>query len=116
MNSLLTTLPPYAGAPTSTTVLSQAGYHASLHSLPPGAELPPCPGDGANDHILFVVEGEARVRVGDVTTILAPEQALHLPSNKEHTIVAGSASALKILCVDVPPRQVTLPPIVSFER
>lgn len=120
MNSLLTTLPPPSSAATSRTILSERGYQASLITLPAGSELTLDEGRNTQDQIVFVVEGEATLHVGDadsdVNTILTEDQAQHLSGNKPHVFVARSGATAKILRVSIPPRQVISPPIESFER
>jgi hypothetical protein len=51
-----------------------------------------------------------------VNTILNKDEAVLIPKGKEHVIVAHPGERAKLLVVDVPPRQVITPPLVSFER
>ena len=67
------------------------------------------------EHILFVIEGEALVRFGDVNTILNQEDALLIPKGKAHSVAAHAAKGARMLRVDVPPRQIVTPQILSFD-
>lgn len=68
------------------------------------------------EHILYGVEGEATIRFGDVNTMLRQDQALLIPQGKAHVISASAESGTKILRLEVPPRQVVTPQILSFDR
>jgi mannose-6-phosphate isomerase-like protein (cupin superfamily) len=120
MNSLITTLPPPSSSSTARAVLSQDGYQASVITLPAGGEFVLDVSHNSEDELLFVVDGEATLHVGDasneVNTMLAKDQAVRLPKNQPHVIVARGDRTAKILRVSVPPRQVIIPPIESFAR
>ena len=116
MNSDITTLDPIAPPTHTKTILAQDGFHCSLISLEPGAETPLRVTTDVDEHLLFVVDGEATVRFTDVNTVLEKDQALHIAAGREHVIAANFAGPTKLLRVDIPPRQVVTPPIVSFER
>jgi quercetin dioxygenase-like cupin family protein len=116
MNSSLVTLDPVATPTHSNTILSKDGFGCSLLMLAPGDETPSREADQVEEHILFVVEGEATVRFGALTTILKKDEALLIPRGKRHVISAHAGGWAKLLRVDVPPRQVVVPQIISFER
>jgi quercetin dioxygenase-like cupin family protein len=116
MNSEITTLDPVSSTVHSKTILSKQGFACSLIMLAPGDETPPRESDQVEEHILFVVDGVATVRFEDVNTILSKDEALLIPKGKPHTIVASPAGWAKILRVDVPPRQVVTPQIISFDH
>jgi len=104
-----------ASATNSKTILSKAGFACSLIILAPGDETPPREADQVEEHLLFVVEGEATVRFDVVNTILNKDEALLIPRGKSHVISTHSGGWAKLLRVDVPPRQTVVPQIISFE-
>ena len=115
MNSLITTLPPPPAAPSTTTILTKSGFSCSLITLAPGAELPASGAPATDEQILFVIEGEAAVQLGDdVTTMLGRESALLIPSGREPGIVANSGSWTKLLRVQVPARTQLVSPLVTM--
>ncbi|MEO6003717.1 MAG: cupin domain-containing protein [Opitutus sp.] len=116
MNSSITTLDPVTRPAHLQTILAEHGITCSLISLEPGAETPLRATTDVDEHLLFVVEGEATVRVTEVNTILEKDQALHIAAGREHVIAANFTGPVKLLRVDIPPRQIVSPPIVSFER
>lgn len=116
MNPQLTTLDPVT-TPTSTkTILNKEGFQCSLIMLAPGDQTPLREAREVEEHVLFLVDGEATVRSGDVNTMLNKDEALLIPKGKAYSIAAGAAGWAKILQVDVPPRQVVTAPIWSMER
>ena len=106
--------PPAPTAHTK-TILSKDDFNCSIVMLAPRDELPLRESTHADNHIVFVVEGEATLRSGEVNTILNKDEAMLIP-NGEHVIVAHPGARTKLLLVKVPPRQVITPPLVSFER
>jgi mannose-6-phosphate isomerase-like protein (cupin superfamily) len=61
-----------------------------------------------------VIEGDATVRFDDVNTILSKDEALLIPKGEEHIITAHPGAWAKLLRIDVPPRQIVVPQILSF--
>ena len=116
MNSLLTTLDPVTTTNRAKTILAKDGFTCSLITLEPGEETPRKEPDQVEEHVLFVVDGGAVVRSGDVTTMLSTDEAILIPKGKSHTIAAAPSGSAKILRVDVPPRQIVTPQILSVER
>lgn len=116
MNPQITTLDPVSSTVHAKTILAKEGFACSLLMLAPGDETPPRDTDQVEEHILFVVDGEATVRFEDVNTILNKDEALLIPKGRLHTIVASPGGWTKILRVDVPPRQVVTPQIISFDH
>lgn len=112
----LTTLetPPH---PTSEKrILAKDGFVGTLLKLAPGEETPRIEAGQAEEHVLFVAEGEATVRFDDVNTILNQDEALLIPKGRAHSIVAHSDAWAKLLRLTVPPRQVVMPQIISVDR
>ena len=84
--------------------------------LAPGDETPPREIDPPKEHLLYIVEGTATVRFEDLNTILNKDEALLIPKGKRHVIAAHPGAWAKLLRVDVPPREIVVPPIISFDR
>jgi quercetin dioxygenase-like cupin family protein len=116
MTSLLTTLDPVTTSLIAKTILAKEGYTCSLLTLAPGDETPRRDANQIAEHLLFVIEGEATIRFGKMNTILAKDQALLVRKDEEHVIVAHPGGWAKILRVEVPPRQIVTPQIITFER
>jgi mannose-6-phosphate isomerase-like protein (cupin superfamily) len=116
MNSPLVTLDPVTNHTTAKTILSRDGYTSSLITLEPGSETIVGETDKLEEHLLFVVEGGATVRVDQVNTILNQDGALLIPRGKQHVISAPRNESAKLLRVDVPLRRLNEPEIVSFDR
>lgn len=116
MNPQLTTLDSVTPPLNLKTLLAKDGFTCSLLMLAPGDETPRRESNHVEEHIVFVIEGEATVRFEDVNTILGKDEALLIPKGKAHLIAASPGGWAKILRVDVPPRQVVVPQIISFDR
>jgi quercetin dioxygenase-like cupin family protein len=111
----LTTLDPVPSLVRSTTILAKEGYHCSVIILAPRAETAPREAREVEEHLLIAVEGDVTVRFGDINTMLRKEAALLVPKGTAHLISAAESGA-KILRVDVPPRQVVTPQILTLDR
>jgi quercetin dioxygenase-like cupin family protein len=83
--------------------------------LAPGDERPSREADQIEEHLLYVVDGSATIRFDDLNTILNKDEALLIPRGKQHVIAAHPGAWAKLLRVDVPPRQVVVPQIISFD-
>ena len=116
MNPHLTTLDPVTTPINTKTILSREGITCSLIMLAPRDETPRSESDQMDEHLLFVVEGEATVRFDDVNTILNKDEALLIPRGKQHVIAAHPDGWAKLLRVAIPPRQVVVPQIISLDR
>lgn len=116
MTSQITTLDPVTTHLQAKTLLAKSGFTCSLLTLAPGDETPRRGADETGEHLLFVVEGEATVRKGGVNTILARDQALLILAGEEHVVAAPAWGGTKILRVEVPPRQIVTPQIITLER
>lgn len=116
MNPSVITLDPATTPTNSKTILSKEGFACSLIMLAPGDETPPRAADQVEEHLLFVVDGEAIVRFDALNTVLKKDEALLIPRGKAHMISAHAGGWAKLLRVDVPPRQVVVPQILSFDR
>lgn len=116
MNPQLTTLDPVTTPTNTKTILAKDGFQCGLIMLAPGDETPLREAHNVEEHILFVVDGEATVRFGDVNTMLNKDEALLIPKGKAHLIAAGASGWAKLLRVDVPPRQIVTPQILTVDR
>src|SRR5687768_522239 len=116
MNPQVITLEPTTTPTNSRTILSKNGFTCSLIMLAPGEETPPRETDQVEEHVLYIVEGMATVRFEELNTILNKDEALLIPRDKQHVIAAHPETSAKLLRVDVPPREVVVPQIVSFDR
>ena len=117
MTPQLTTLDPVTTPLSTKTILAQNGFACSLLTLAARDETPRTEANQVAEHLLFVIEGEATVRFDEgVNTILSQDEALLIPKGKAHAVAGSAHGPLKILRVDVPPRQVIEPPIFSFDR
>lgn len=116
MNSPTVTLDPISIPTTAKTILSKDGFTCSLITLAPGDETSAHAAEQIQEHLLFAVEGEATIRFEEVNTILSKYAALLIPRGKPHVIAAEPNEGAKLLRIDVPPRQVVVPQIISFDR
>ena len=115
MNPILTTLDHSSSPSQMKTILAKDGYTGSLLVLVPGDETSGNDVEQTHDHILYVVEGQATVRSADVSTILSRDQALLIPKGKKHVIAARAAGYTKLLRIEVPPRQLITPQLITFD-
>jgi len=116
MKSQITTLDPVTSPTNVKTILSKEGFQCSIIMLAPGDETPMRESHETEEHIFFVVEGEATIRFETVNTILSKDEALLIPKGKAHVIAANGDRRAKILCLDVPPRKVVTPQILTFDE
>ena len=116
MTSPITTLDPVNTSLNIKTILAQEGFTCSLLTLAPGDETPRRESNQSDDHILFVIEGEATVRFQEVNTMLAKDRALLVRKGEDYIISGNPVGWTKILRVDVPPRQTVTPQIIAFDR
>lgn len=98
---------------TTKTILAKEGFACSLLTLAPGEETPRREADQIEDYLLFVTEGEVTVRYCDVNTMLGKDQAVLIRKGEQHIIAASPGGWTKILRVDVPPRQIVTPQIIT---
>ncbi len=117
MNTILETMTPETKEHAyQRVVLNENRVKATLlvveanEQIDTGEDMP------ADEHILFVSQGRATVRVGEVNHVLNQEQALHLAQGAKATIWNHGSTPAKLLRVDVrlpvlsEPMLVTMPP------
>lgn len=114
MSPQITALDPITTLTNTKAILAKDGFQCSLIMLAPGDETPLRGSHEVEEHVLFVIEGEATVRFGDVNTMLAKDGSLLIPKGKSHLIAAGASGWAKLLRVDVPPRQIVTPQILTI--
>lgn len=116
MNTPLTPRDPVSSSLTSKSILVKDGYACSLLMLAPGDEMLLPEARHVEKRILFVIEGDAIVRCGELNTMLKKDEALLLPRDQAPLIAAGPTGWAKLLRVDMPPRQVIAPPVLTIDR
>lgn len=116
MNPQLTSLDPITPPANAKSILAKEGFQCSLLTLAPGDETPLHEAHDVEEHILFAIDGEATVRFGDLNTMMKKDEALLVWKGKAHLIAAGPNGGAKILRVDVPPRHVVTPQILTVAR
>lgn len=116
MTSLLTTTLPVGPQVDAQSILAQDGFACSLLTLAPGEETSLHESASDGKHLLFVVDGAVTVQRGEVNTILRKDQALLIPKGDEPVVAARPEGEAKVLQVDIPPRQVVTPQILTPTR
>lgn len=116
MNPQLTTLAPVTTPTNAKSILRKDGFHCSVITLAPRDETSLNEAHDVEEHILFAIDGEATVRFGDLNTMIKKDEALLISKGQAHLIAAGPNGWAKILRVDVPPRQVVTPQILTIDR
>ncbi len=114
MNPLITTLDGSPPAFTSQDILKTDSYQGSVLTLAPRGQISD-ETDAVNDRIYVVLDGTVLVSVADVNTYLNRDAALVVSKGKLHRLTSETDSPTRILRLDIPPRQVTAAPIVTFE-
>lgn len=112
----LTTLERPAATTLARTILSKDGFHAAVLTLTPGnsASLPE--ELGATQQLLFVITGQLTLHAGELHTILGEEEAVLVPAGRECTVETLGSEPARLLRIQVPPRQIVTPPLVTMER
>lgn len=116
MNPQITTLEPVVPSIGTKSVLAKNGFHCSILTMAPGDETPLRDAHDVEEHVLFAIDGEVTIRFGDLNTMLKKDKALLISKGEAHLIAAGPNGWAKILRVDVPPRQVITPQILTIDR
>ena len=114
MTSKITTLPPVSKATVTKTIFANENFKCSLVSLAPGEEIPGRELNAREDQLLFVIEGEITVRLGEVNTILGRDQAVFIRQGPEYVITGPLEKWAKVLRVEIPPREIVTPEILTL--
>lgn len=113
MNSSLTTLERPASDLAASTLLAQNGFTCTLLNLEPGVAATLPDSRSADDQLLFVVDGDIAVQTGVVTTLVNQGNAFLLAAGTAPLISAREGAQAKVLRVEIPPRQVITPQIIT---
>ncbi len=116
MTSFISATLPIAPPANIQSVLVQDGFACTLLTLAPDEETSLHESAPQGKHLLFVVDGTITVQRGEVNTILRKDQALLIPKGEEPVIAARPGDGAKVLQVDIPPRQVVTPQILTPAR
>lgn len=115
MTPQLTSLDPLAASSNRKSILAKDGFHCTIITLSSGDETPLREAQDVEENVLFAIEGEATVRFGGLNAMLKKDEALLIHKGQAHLITAGPNSWARILRVDVPPRQVVTPQILTID-
>jgi glyoxylate utilization-related uncharacterized protein len=113
MNSLLTTLEHSASVLHATPVLTQNGFTCTLLNLEPGAESTLPPSRSPDDQLLFVVDGDIAVQTQAVTTLVNRGDVFLLVAGSAPVVSAREGRRAQVLRVEIPPRHVVTPQIIT---
>jgi glyoxylate utilization-related uncharacterized protein len=113
MNSSLTTLEQPAAVLHTTPVLNQQGFTCTLVTLESGAESALPASRSPDSELLFVVDGDIAVHADGVTTIVNRGDAFLLAPDKPAALTARVGAPARLLRVEIPPRQLTTPPVIT---
>jgi hypothetical protein len=113
MNSSLETLERPSSPLQYTSVLTQNGFNCTLITLEPHAEtvLPAIP--SPDEQLLFVLKGDLAIKTDGVTTLLSREAATLLPSDRPVVLTTPAGSSSRALRVQIPPRRIVTPQIIT---
>lgn len=113
MNSSLTTLARPASPLQSTPVLSQRGFICTLFTLEPDTESTLPPSLSPDEQLLFVLEGDLAIHVEGLTTLVNQGGACLLKPGPAAVLTARADTPTRVLRVEIPPRQVVTPQIIT---
>lgn len=111
----ITTLEPQAHTLNIKQLLSKNGYSCRLVQIESGEEWMIERAPQGEDRLLFVVDGEARVRSGEIVTMLSKNEAHLLNGDDDSVVTTAGERPTKLFHVEVPPRRVLDAPLYSFE-
>lgn len=94
-------------------MLNQQGFTCTLVTLEPGAESALPDSRSPDSELLFVVDGDIAVHADGVTTIVNRGDAFLLAPGKPAALTARVGPPARLLRVEIPPRQVAVPQIVT---
>lgn len=113
MNSSLETLERPSSPLQCTPVLAQNGFNCTLLTLDAGAESVLTASQSPDEQLLFVLEGDLAIKTDGLTTLLSREAAMLLPSDKPVVLSAPAGSPSRALHVEIPPRRIVTPQIIT---
>jgi len=113
MNSFLPTLEQPASVLQSIPVLHQQGFTCTLVTLESGSESALPASRSPDRELLFVVDGDIAVHADGVTTIVNRGDACLLAPDKPAVLTARVGAPARLLRVEIPPRLVIAPQIIT---
>lgn len=112
MNSLTTLERPVAQLHAQ-TLLARDGFTCTLLTLAPDSESLLPESASAEAQLLFVVDGDIAVHDGGVTTIVNRGDTVLVPPHHIPAISARAGAPSRILRVEIPPRQIVTPQLIT---
>ncbi len=112
MNSLETLERPSA-ALTTAPVLHQRGFTCTILTLQPDSEAKLPESASADEQLLFAIDGDIAVHLEGVTAIINQGGAHLVKAGTSPVLSAGANGPTRILRVEIPPRQVIEPQIIT---
>lgn len=112
MNSLITLEPPVSGLQ-SFPVLVQSGFTCTLLTLAPDSETALPASVSPDDQLLFVVAGDIAVHRQGLTTLVNQGGACLIRPGQSPVLTARAGRPTQVLRVEIPPRQVITPQLIS---
>jgi quercetin dioxygenase-like cupin family protein len=97
-------------------ILNQNGFTCTQFTLVPGADTELPPSHSQDEQMLIVLEGEVAVLARGVTTLLKPGAAMLMAPGKAVEVSARAESPVRLLRVEIPPRQIITPQIISLGK
>jgi len=113
MNSLLTTLERPAPVLQANTLLARDGFTCTLLTFTPGSETPLPVSASADAQLLFVVTGDIALHTEGVTTVVTRGGTFLVPPGRTPVVSARGEEPSRVLRVEIPPRQVVTPQIIT---
>lgn len=112
----ITTLPTLPPAARLKTLLAQDGITCSLITLSPSDETSRSEAREGSEQLLIVLDGQATVRIADVSTMLNPEGTLLIAPGSAYSLAASPVAGARLFRIDLPARRAAEPVIHSFDR
>ncbi len=113
MNPSLTTLERPASALQATPVLNHHGFTCTLLTLEPDTESRLPASASPDEQLLFVLEGEIAIHAEGLTTLVSGGGASLVKPGLSPVLTARDGAPTRVLRVEIPPRQVVTPQIIS---
>ena len=113
MNSSLVSLERPSLSLDSAPVLMQHGFTCVLHTLEPDTEALLPASSSPDEQLLFVVEGDIAVHTGGVVTLLNSGAACLVKPGSSVALTARAGTPARVLRVEIPPREVVTPQIIT---
>ncbi|MEN9401923.1 MAG: hypothetical protein RL091_626 [Verrucomicrobiota bacterium] len=93
-------------------ILNQNGFVCTHYTLKPGADTELPTSMSNDDQMLYVLEGEVAVLARGVTTLLKAGSAMLMTAGKAVELTARAETPVRLLRVEIPPRQIVTPQII----